>query len=239
MAPVTIDHYESSRDFHIRRLELIEQGRTPVPLVETPKTVLHVIPASVANPLFHADLELVRTLGLMPPNATATVRTRYSIDGLARYCVGTGTPRSYAMVLRVGAVEMVACEEADPDGFYRPWKTELVIAKRLGDYIRLLRQLRATTPLCIWMTLTGMAGQQMRVPPAVQALEHRDNTDCPLPYAEARLSLPMTALDYFDVKFEPTTMLRAAFDALWQAFGYSRSHCFDVHGKWSECSFEG
>lgn len=239
MAPVTREHYESTRALHLQRLESIEQGLTPIPLASTPTVVLHIVPATALDPLFCVPLDLVESLGMLPMTSSSRPRTRYCLDGLVKYRAEPDATSSYVMMLRAGVIESVANAQLDRHGFYAPWQTELLVLRRLNDYVRLLRQLRATTPVSIWLTLTGMAGIHTPLLSTLQELEAQEAADCPLAYGDVRLTLPMIAVDYFDAKLDPGVLMRPAFDALWQAFGHTKSHSYDQAGNWHENAVEG
>ena len=98
---------ERLEDYREDRISKITSGEAPVPLMEGPKVVLHVIPARVTEPPTSVDLKSIEPAhgGLFLLGGTERAELRFNFDGMA---VATfPTPAAYLQLFRTGTLESV------------------------------------------------------------------------------------------------------------------------------------
>jgi len=134
----------------------------------------------------------------------------------------------YTQIFRNGALE------ATKAGIVRKQEDRLLIPgfalerhifERLSPYIDGLRDIAVPPPLIIMFTLEGVKGADYYV---------KENLwgDYAPPLPDDVLFLPDCVLEDYGETLEYHKAVRPAFDALWNAIGYSKSQFFDKNGLW-------
>jgi hypothetical protein len=155
--------------------------------------------------------------------------TRFNLDGLVAYTGNAGPHYSYTQAFRLGALEgftMVGTTTA-PDGSHRrmyPASVETDVMKGVQHYVMKLRTVGLDGPSSVLVALLGVKGLRA----SYGAYE--------LPWDKDNL-IDRDLLILPDILIEPerddlATLMRPAFDALWQAGGYERSFGYDAAGNW-------
>lgn len=218
---------ERLRSFRAGRLNLILAGETPVSLRPGAKIVLHVVPASAMAPTVLQRIKLRETpIAELQAIGGGIGGHRFNFDGRVTYTMmdrSTGTAASYTQMFHTGAIEAVDTEilkDRSPqgsDGSYIPSDAyERYIINAVKQYTHLLGTvLGMEPPIFVMLSFLGVRGFTIRTDFAYDTqLIERDN-----------LILPELLLEDFSVA--PETLLRPAFDIVWQSCGYPASANYD------------
>ena len=234
---------ERVRDFRAERLSTIITGDEPIPL-GTPKTSLHLIPLSIANPDVTFDVSLLekdfcRKKNMFMEEVSHT-RGRYNADGYLSYTSypsgeDSWTPCSYLQVFRNGVIEGVEDAavgslrvlEGKQDIAILSYEADMI--KTLGVLLSHQQKLGVSPPILVSATIIGAAEyaiepiqESSRVPgPFYKREDHQLGKDL--------LILPELLIESYDV--DSATVLRPIFDAVWQASGYAECPNYDEEGK--------
>ncbi|MBI4312142.1 MAG: ATP-binding protein [Chloroflexi bacterium] len=223
---------ERIRGFRIERLAAIVARETPVPLGDGAKLVLHIVPIRAfdsASMLSTSSLEA--QMQHLPPIARAADGSRYNLDGFVTFDRGsTGSPAdSYIQLFRNGCIEAVdmyllrqrsAGQHTIPSMAFEEY-----LLKALRGYLVAQKSLGIEPPLFVMLSLLHVKGYEMGVDPSKFFLSEHS-----LPVDRENLILPEIVVDEYGV--EPATLLRPAFDAVWNACGWPQSINYDKSGKW-------
>jgi hypothetical protein len=160
---------------------------------------------------------------------------RYNFDGVVTFGGNCGEPtRSYVQVFRSGALEAtMAIRDRASDGnlYLNPWGIEEAILEVLdGDrgYLARYKQNGFEPPFVIALSVLGVKGG-MLCPPRQHHIENLYEIE------HDSLLLPDVLIQDYEAPIH--TVMRPAFDSLWQAFGVSKSLCYDENGDWFGKSF--
>ena len=99
------------------------------------------------------------------------------------------------------------------------------IFERFSKYVIGLRDIGVPPPLIVMFTLEGVQGVDYIV--IYDPIRHYETA---LP--EPILALPVCIIDEYGTLTDHERAVRPAFDALWNAIGYSRSQFFDEKCLW-------
>jgi hypothetical protein len=221
------------RSFRVERLARIVEGETPVPLLEAPKVVLHVIPLTVAEPGTSVDLTPLhngRHHAFRPIRPTARGwNWRVNFDGVVCYEPGANDepPWSYVQVFRSGAFEAVDpfLLRARPQNEHQIPSTALEreLISGLTQAIALVRDLGVTVPVVSAVSLLGVRGFTMAMDPRrFTSGETIDRDD---------LIVPEALIE--DLERPAVELMRPQLDAIWNAAGYPQSPNFNEAGEWT------
>jgi len=218
---------ERIQRFRDGRLAQIIAGETPVIISDSPKIVLHVLPVSSFDSNVHVDLRAIleQRPELQPIYASGS-NTRYNFDGilLSTNRTASATDSGYVQVFRSGAIESVTTDLLGRIDKLIPsliFERELILA--LDRYLRFEKNIGNNPPIVIMLSILGVKGHIMATrrlvfPDEARAID-RDN-----------LLLPDILVE--DYSQLACRLLHPAFDAIWQAAGWSRSGNYDDEGVW-------
>jgi hypothetical protein len=227
---------EKIRTFRAQRLAAIIEHDTPVPLVDLPKTVLHIVPLAAFGLntehnlralVDHTDISRISPLGSGPWDAT------YNLEGIIttrNFEYGQTGVSSYLQVYRNGIIEVVDSEQwryvaqahlIDKVGF------EKVIVMALPRFLEIEVMLGVEPPIAIMYSLLGVRDHKMDIghpiaPVTIPMEGHPIDRD--------NLILPDVSIESFDIV--PEQVMRPVFDAVWNAAGWSGSKNYDEEGIW-------
>jgi len=219
---------ERIRSFREQRIASIVAGETPVPLLNNPKLILHLIPASAFSDGPACDL------GRVERDPVHGVRMydelgmshRYNADGMLVYSVPSEDKLhgSYAQFFRNGVVEWVKAWSIKPrDGhLYLPTGYEKLVVKTAGTCARIFRTLEVAVPVIALLTITGAKGYII----FWDRLDFHNHT-----LDKDVLLVPDVMMEDLDVP--PEEFMRPAFDIVWNGCGYARSMNYDENGDWN------
>lgn len=159
-----------AREFCYDRLFKIKSGQTPVPLLEGPKYVLHLVPFGSFKPDSNYDLSEFYKDPKKLPNiewANTLGSGRYNFDGFVSYCgyINPNNPQPvyvYTQIFRNGIIEVVSME-------YNPNKEGKIdkiidigcenrITQSVKEYLKIQQNLGITPPVFVILTLLGVKG---------------------------------------------------------------------------------
>jgi hypothetical protein len=221
------------RSFRVERLARISEGETPVPLIDAPKVVLHVIPLTVAdagvsvdlNPLHNGKHDSFRPIR---PTSRGW-NWRVNFDGVVVYEPGANDEPawSYVQAFRSGAIEAVDPYMLRPrseiEGQIPSGAFERALINGLEQALAIARDLGASPPVVSAVSLLGVRGYTMYLDPrrfTSGATIDRDD-----------LLVPETLIENLDQPAD--RVMQPQLDAIWNAAGYAGSPNFDEAGKWN------
>ena len=226
---------ERIRRFRDERVGRIVADETPLPLTQTAKLVLHVVPVTslaLGTTLDHQSLE---TFGKqLSPINTRGYDYRYNFDGFLTHGTtdGSGRHQAYTQLFRTGTVEAVnawllAVDDGKPEipgGFL-----EREIVRTLQIYFPWLAELGFEPPMVVMLSLLGIRGGIVDA----RSLGHFQFRGYPID--RDVLLLPDVLLT--DSSEDVATLLRPVFDAIWQAAGWDASKCYDQNGNFKSVRY--
>lgn len=216
------------RRFRDERLESVVSGRGPRPLAANGRLFLHIIPLSAAFNPSQVDLEAaLRLHNSFRPLGAMGMNPRFNFEGYINER-GGDVNHGYTQVFRNGGLEATKGNILRMHNG-RPHIPGLALERYFFEvfesYINGLRDLGIAAPLVVMVTLEGVEG-------AVYAV--RDNPfDDPLPVLDRpTMLLPECVVNEYGPTLSYHRAVRPAFDAIWNAVGYSASQFFDENGLW-------
>jgi hypothetical protein len=219
---------ERIRAFRTDRIIALVNNETPMAFTDTPKAILHCIPLEsfAGQPQFDV-LPLYEDPRSLPPICTTVWDRRLNLDGLLSYrhdspCSG------YTQLYRSGIIEAVSGSIVAKTYKERTVIPSVAFEGYILQYlpicIRTLRQIGATAPVLIALTLTKTHGFIMGTD--AERLEF----DMSYPIEQNSVVLPETLVE--NLSMPVTKILRPLFDLVWNACGYPRSENFDSEDNW-------
>lgn len=209
------------RQFRINRIAQIVAGETPSVTGDGAKVILHLIPL---DPEPEAEINPTRVYELrsdMPPlDCGGGFSSKFNFDGLVTHNTSANT---YALCFRNGTIETVS-------GYMLSQREEKIIPSLSFEYeiraaIRKLllfqEKLSVSSPIAILLTLTGVRGYRMALPPG-----HLKKPD---PIDRDSLVIP----EIISEGYTPADqILKPMFDAIWNASDWPHSPYFNEAGEW-------
>ncbi|HZR33794.1 MAG TPA: ATP-binding protein [Nevskia sp.] len=209
------------------RLALIRADQTSSPVALRPATlVLHIMPVlprqGAVLPNYHADLNRLRPW--RPLHSYHGDNARYNFDGLLT--IGQGDNRAYYLQLfRNGAVEALQSGIGNVAGADRRLPAghlERMVLEALPRILDGLNSVEIGPPYTVMMTL--LCVQDLQLTGA-----HQGNT----PFDRDSYELPPVVINELGPAHSYDPIMKAAFDALWQAAGDYQAENFDADGRWT------
>lgn len=220
------------------RLAKILSGDTPVPIADSAKMVLHLVPLDALN---NPDRIPARALDGKPiefgPMWAGSWDHRINLDGYVThggraYADKEGVDRSYCQVFRSGQVEAVSADLVrDVNGrkVIASLSYEKTLLECAARYLKALDAVGVQPPLLIMVAFIGARGATMGVDIRYGGDLHPIDRDV--------LVLPDVLIDE-PPKDLPLSM-RPIFDAAWNACGAPQSANFDKNGRWAAEKLQG
>lgn len=223
---------ERIKYFRTERLSKIIAGETPVPISDSAKVVLHIIPYNSFDPTKRYEFDTIlqnQSVSLAPIYSSA-YDYRYNFDGYLSYTSmrNENLSRSYLQIFRSGIIESVDTSMLTPWEAGKLFIPSGIFEQKLIDaterYIKILQQLGVEPPIVIMVSLLGVSGYTMAVDRGRfwPMDEHPIDRDM--------LLLPDVSSDTFG--FDVSQILRPVFNTLWNATGWSKSINYNKEGKW-------
>ena len=219
---------ERIRNFKRDRISSIFANETPVPFVETAKTILHLAPAISFSPGRSYDIARIASdTGKLSPIGATGSSHRYNLDGFLIYSQENGISQSYVQLFRNGIIEAVEGQLLKPDGkdLYIPsiaFERELI--QSLYNYLSALKTLNVELPIFIFLTLLGVKGYRMGLSRKWWPRQGVHTIDRDI------IEVPEVMVENYDV--EPPLVLKPCFDSVWNACGFERSLNYTATGDW-------
>jgi hypothetical protein len=213
--------------FREDRIAKIFANETPIPFYDNAKIVLHLVPLSSFDPSTLYDLTKIKSrIALYEPIRTMSWSSRYNLEGLLAYSANdSGLSHAYTQLYRNGIIEAVDGLMLKPDrGKHIPsvaYEEELL--RSLAKYLSALKFLKVEMPIIVFLTLVDVKGYSMVTDAFFEDDKYTLDKDV--------LILPESIVESYDEK--PQAILKAEFDAIWNACGYSKSLNYNDEGEWS------
>lgn len=225
---------ERTRRFRDARISRIIAGETPLSMVpDAPKRILHVIPASFADPVAKFDISAAskQYLNIQPIDRQRWLQ-RFNLDGLLVYggAQQSTSTTDYLQIFRSGAIESVTTQ------ILRPRTDERMIASHgyeqelMNDLRRLMqlaKELEADLPIVVMVTFTGVKDYFL-LPNMNNVYEHDPSF---YKFDRDTLLLPDVLVESYDS--EVAQVLRPVFDAVWQSAGWDGCKNYDKNSNWA------
>ncbi len=223
---------EKIRLFRDERLGSIITAQTPARLVPGGRTILHLIPYTAFETGTSFPLEVVaNNPSVLKPITGPITNIRYNFDGLlSTSSIKDGISRGYVQLFRNGIIEAVdssLTQMRDNKGFIPGYAFEKALIDSVNIYLDGQKQITVSPPIIIFISLTGVSGYTL-------AVNHRIVIKNENQYSIDRdtLLLPEVILERFPSDI--ARALRPAFDAVWNAIGFSSSLGYDENGEWGK-----
>jgi len=223
---------ERIRSFQVDRLVKITAGDTPTPLGQLGKVVLHVIPLPSFADGRMADIVSRLAKGGPVPIPLDEVgfpsNRAVNLDGYLSYSLSPAGQRvAYAQFFRNGAIEGVGELRSDDNvssRFITRNLTNLVVS-RVRLYLDVLKAYDLGLPVYIFLSFCNAAHVVYRYADASGMGWHDSR-----PLSRETVSMPEIYVDDFDA--DVIDVMRPAFTALWNAFGFLSCDRYDDVPKW-------
>lgn len=216
---------EKIKKFRRDRLSRIIAQETPFPLNNTKITVLHLIPFNAFKPGQSFNLEEIHRLDFKPLFTTG-YRQRYNLDGVLFFFKGTEEPyiSTYLQVFRNGVIEAAEdyLGEEIPENLFPITLIEENLISKMNLYLKNLKLLKIEPPVFLFLSFIGYKGYRIIERDPIMI---RDSIDRDM------LLLPEVIIENYNE--EASKILKYCFDALWNAFGYSKSKNYNNEGEWA------
>jgi hypothetical protein len=217
---------EKAQQFRNNRIGVVVNGEGHRPLMGKGRLFIHIVPTAAFSGMVHLDVEQIHEMhNAFQPLGASGITSRFNFHGFINER-GGNMNRGYTQIFRNGALEATKADIVrDIDGnliISRP-KLEKDVFEWLSQYIDGLRDIRVPPPLIIMFTLEGVKGAYYTESRLVE-------NELPLP--DDVLFLPECILEDYGTVLEYHKAVRPAFDALWNAIGYSKAQFFNVDGLW-------
>jgi Putative DNA-binding domain len=221
---------ERIRAFQTDRLIKITAGDTPIPMNQTAKVVVHVIPV----PSF-ADGRMIDMVSVLSRDHLPTplddlnmpAMRAVNLDGYLNYAAPgnyRGARQAYAQFFRNGGIEGVGELRSD-DGvnsrFVGKEFTGLIVT-HVRQYLQVLKFYETGLPVYIFLSFCNAAKMVYRHAPEGFVEETR-------PLGREIAAFPEIYVDTFDL--DVPAVMRPVFNVVWNAFGLAQCEIYDSQGK--------
>jgi hypothetical protein len=218
--------------FRTDRLGKIIANEGPVPLPESPKIIIHLVPMTIVDIGSQVDLALLSH----DPNLAAPIQNnisydnRYNIDGFLSYNISQLNRHAsgYCQVFRSGAFEIVDAgmvQQTDEIKLVASTCVETEMMKAISRYIKTAKQIGVPLPIIVMVTFFGLKGYGMETDSRWGYLRPGHTIDRDI------LLLPEVLLEDYTSPIQ--ALLRPIFDAFWQSAGHQGCEHYDDQGRWS------
>lgn len=213
------------RDFRSERLGKIHMHHTPVPIMTGCKVVMHLVPLSAFATAELIDVAeyLDRLRQIVPFGASAPQNDKINLDGILVYTnPNNGRSRAYTQIFRNGTIEAIAV--FSDQGRRHLYSTyEQYPVQSLPAYLNTLQAVGVAPPIFLFLSIVGASGYQFVVD---RGAFRQDMTEGD----REMIVLPEIVISAYGTPAH--TLLRPAFDMVWNAFGYAHSENYDGQGHW-------
>jgi hypothetical protein len=222
---------ERIRSFQADRLVKIAGGNAPIPMSQTGKLAVHVIPLPSFVDGRMTDIVSKLSQGHHLPIPLDEIGFSYAhtvnLDGYLNFAqVPLGKHKSYAQFFRNGAIEG-ACELRTDDGVTSRFLTrELtnVVISRVCQYLRVLKAYDMGLPVYVYLSICNATRTVLRYETTYGNFAETS------PLGLEIVTCPETYIDDFEIDL--IDAMRPAFNTLWNAVGHLRCERYDYLAKW-------
>ncbi len=192
------------------------------------RLIIHIVPVASFSGMINLDLKDVHAKhnNFWPLGSTSKT-SRFNYHGFINERGGEKF-KGYTQIFRNGILEAtksVIMSGGDGQHIIRAIVFEGLIFAQLDKYIHGLKEINVPPPLIVMFTLEGVQGALYDVGPDLSVdPKHR------LP--DSILNLPECLIDEYGKEQDHHKAVQPAFDALWNASGFSHSQFFNNEGMW-------
>ncbi len=214
------------RSFRADRLIKIGSGDAPIPIESGGTMVLHLVPLSAftsvqsERPAFNSNERLV-----FSPFGISQWSLNVNLEGYIAFESRQYASSSYTQLFRTGIVEAVTVfSPINGESGLSPGWIEKEIIDALPRMITALIKKQVSPPFYVFLSFLKVRGYKLFMPQSIfraqETLNDRDN-----------LTLPEVVIEQPEIN--AASVMRPAFDAMWNAFGFEGSSNYDDAGNWS------
>ena len=221
---------ERIRHFRDDRIAKNVADETPVPLEATARIILHILPIQALERTTLIDITKLSLgsnfIDVFPIASQKATDWRFNFDGFVTHTWNSSLNGGYVQVFRNGAIEAVdvsMLKEKDGRKLIPCHTYEEKLISALAKYLRVEKGFVIDPPIFVMLSMVGIKGYELAV------ARERFNNFQGYPIDRDVLLLPDFIIDNYEV--EPASLLRPAFDAIWQAAGWDCSKNYK-EGKW-------
>lgn len=216
---------ERIRSFRADRIAKILADEGPVPLRDSPKVILHVLP--VSSFALRRDYDIKKyyqqygKIYFLLDKPRIDCNHRYNFEGILVYYMGEKC-LEYIQIFRNGIIEAVDsyCLGIDRNGkkiIHSSYERD--VGKALENYLSILKELNVDTPIIIVLSLLNVKGYA--IDRAFGNYLVRQGKINPIAIERDMLLIPEVEVSNYDVN--TYEVLKPCFDAIWNACGFARS----------------
>jgi hypothetical protein len=217
---------QQTRAFRIDRIIEVSNDRTPIPVSEGPRVLLHVFPFdSFGHGARYDPIQFYRDPTRVPLLGSSLNLVRVNFDGVVVHN-GQPTATTYTQIFRSGILEVVNSRVLDHEYEKRRLIPHQSFEKHVLKYLPSLFSVLATMgirpPVAISLTLLNVKGLEIWV--------DQWNNQPGFPISENQLILPEQIVD--DFSLAPGAILKPALDQIWNACGFEGTRNLNEQGNW-------
>ncbi|MEE9202544.1 MAG: hypothetical protein V3U31_05060, partial [Dehalococcoidia bacterium] len=213
----------------------ITANEAPVPLPDSSKIILHLVPFRAFEAGVQFDLTSFSSPSrpelLFPIYANGYNGPQYNFDGVLTVSRDRNLPHafSYLQIFRNGIIEAVDVSllerTVDREPYIPSVAYEQALIEAVPRFLSVQQELGVDLPVALMLTLAGIRGYRM----AVSSSMIRRGADV---VVDRDLLLLPEAIVY-DYSDNPKILLRPSFDAVWNATGWPQSINYNAEGDWA------
>jgi hypothetical protein len=218
--------------FRKERVAMIKKGVGPNSLAGDGRLIVHIVPYAslISNLVLDPEAIYSSMDRFRPMGSTGGYSPRFNFDGVINERGGKQN-HGYTQVFRNGIVEATKGRlrrdlDGKPSGIAGESVEECFFG-RLPSYVDGLQELGVEPPVAVMITLEGVHGLVYYVLNLFDYIEEPQKLD------RNDLHLPACTIQEYGTAEQYHTALKPAFDALWNAAGFSAAQWFDEKtGAW-------
>ena len=217
------------KNFREERISSIISGRTPIPLYNEGKIILHLIPIEAFSMRKIYEIERIARVrtNFRPMFISSGWNERYNLDGyLAHYARENRESSAYVQLYRNGIIEAVEdyVLVVTDQKIIPITDIEGRLISFTKEYLEVQKFLDIEGPILFSLTFLGVKGYFY--PP----LSGRGNI---FPIERDLLLFPEILFEKTDIEpVEIGKKLKHCYDAIWNSVGYSKSPNYNQQGEW-------
>lgn len=219
---------DSAKQFRDERIATVCRGEGVRPLVGAGRLFIHIVPTAAFSGMVNLNMEVVyESHQMFRPLATMGMSPRFNYHGFINERGGDAN-YGYTQIFRNGSLEATTANfvrEREGNRGISGRNLEEKVFEVLSPYICGLRDVGVPPPLIIMFSLEGVGGAHYHV----ERNPWDDETTLP---SDTLLCLPECFLEDYGETADHHRAVKPAFDALWNAIGYSESQFFNDEGLW-------
>jgi len=220
---------ERIKNFRLERISRIISNDVNVPLIDSPKIVIHLLPLASFDKGHRLDLSVyLNNYQNLRPLFGSTSFQRFNLDGFLTYSTTSDykTAEAYLLLFYSGIIESINAITLTLYGQSRKSFQIEAFAKgiinELYRFLDELKNLNVNCPIILMITFLSIKDYWMD---SSNPYLHADNS-----VDRDILLLPEVIINDYSERVE--LLIKPIFDSLWQAFGFSKCRHYNDKGEW-------